>query len=93
MLLEHPEQLAEAIRTAVQKSNVHADWLVQLLTRTHHTSTNLFFEDPEKFAKSITVLTQVAGVGLADAKLLLTSGSRTIISQLIQDPVILTNTI
>jgi len=79
-LLEKPVSLAETIRMDVQKSDVHADWLVQLLTHTNHTTTNSFFEDPEKFSKSITVLTQVAGVGLPETKLLLTSGNHTIIS-------------
>ena len=60
--------MAEAIRTPVQMSDLHADWLVQLLMYTNRTTTKSFLEDPEKFVNSITVLTQVAGVGLADAK-------------------------
>jgi len=70
-------------------SDFCADWLVQLLTYTTSDTTKTFLEDPEKFSNSITVMT----VSLADARLLLTSGSRTVITQLIGEPVILTNAI
>ena len=90
-LLEEPVSLAKAIRTAVKMSDFDAGWLVQLLTYTASATTKTVWEDPEKFASSITVMTQVEGVSLA--QLLLTRGSRTVIAQLIEEPVILTNAI
>jgi len=59
--------------------------LVQLLTRTNPTTTKLFLEDPEnrEIRQKYNCL----------VKRLLTSGSRTVIAQLIQEPVILTNAI
>jgi len=69
------------------------EWLVHLLTYTVAATTKTFLEDPEKFVNSITVMTQVGGIGLADAQLLLTRGSSTVITQLIEEPLILTNAI
>jgi len=92
-LLEKPVSLAKAIQKVVKMSDFDAGWLVHLLVYAGAATTKTFLEDPEKFANSITVMIQVGGVGLADARLLLTRGSNTIITQLIEEPVILTNVI